>query len=111
MMHLFYLCIIIIKDDTNNMIQVNYFNGSYSRANKVSPKDFGQVGKAIIMASNEGWPYQGKPDDMARDAICHINPQFRNPTNSLRSLRSKPPRMRFLLFKLAFCHILTDMSA
>ena len=39
------------------------------------------------------------------------NPQFRNPTNSLRSLRSTPPRMRFLLFKLAFCHILTDMSA
>jgi len=36
-------------------------------------------------------------------------PQFRNPTNSLRSLRSKPPRMRFLLFKLAFCHVLTDM--
>ena len=40
-----------------------------------------------------------------------ITPQFRNPTNSLRSLRSKPPRMRFLLFKLTFCHILTDMSA
>ena len=39
------------------------------------------------------------------------SPQFRNPTNSLRSLRSKPPRMRFLLFKQAFCHILTDMSA
>lgn len=58
MMHLFYLCIIIIKDDTNNMIQVNYFNGSYSRANKVSPKDFGQVGNAIIMASNEGWPFK-----------------------------------------------------
>ena len=38
-------------------------------------------------------------------------PQFRNPTNSLRSLRSKLPRMQFLLFKLAFCHILTDMSA
>ena len=38
-------------------------------------------------------------------------PQFRNPTNSLRALRSKPPRMQFLLFKLAFCHILTDMSA
>ncbi len=37
-------------------------------------------------------------------------PQFRNPTNSLRPLRPKPPRMRFLLFKLAFCHILTDMS-
>ena len=40
-----------------------------------------------------------------------VKPQFRNPTNSLRSLRSKPPRMRFLLFKLTFCHILTDMSA
>ena len=40
-----------------------------------------------------------------------ITPQFRNPTNSLRPLRSKPPRMRFLLFKQAFCHILTDMSA
>ena len=37
-------------------------------------------------------------------------PQFRNPTNSLRSLRSKPPRMRFLLFKQAFCHILSDIS-
>ena len=36
-------------------------------------------------------------------------PQFRNLTNSLRALRSKPPRMRFLLFKLAFCHVLTDM--
>ena len=43
--------------------------------------------------------------------IVQLDPQFRNPTNSLRSLRSKPPRMRFLLFKLAFCHILTDMSA
>ena len=38
-----------------------------------------------------------------------IKPQFRNLTNSLRALRSKPPRMRFLLFKLAFCHVLTDM--
>ena len=37
------------------------------------------------------------------------DPQFRNLTNSLRALRSKPPRMRFLLFKLAFCHVLTDM--
>ena len=39
----------------------------------------------------------------------HEYPQFRNLTNSLRALRSKPPRMRFLLFKLAFCHVLTDM--
>ena len=46
-----------------------------------------------------------------RNSVIVIYPQFRNPTNSFRSLRSKPPRMRFLLFKLAFCHILTDMSA
>ena len=47
------------------------------------------------------------------NVLCKVFnvPQFRNPTNSLRSLRSKPPRMRFLLFKQAFCHILTDMSA
>ena len=45
------------------------------------------------------------------DCFLFMKPQFRNPTNSLRSLRSKPPRMRFLLFKLTFCHILTDMSA
>lgn len=55
------------------MIKIKFFNGSYSRANKVSPKDFGQVGNAIIMASNEGIPFRGKPEDMARDAICHIN--------------------------------------
>ena len=58
------------------MIKVLYFNGSYSRAYKVSPIDFGKVGNAIIMASNEGWPFRGKPEDMARDAICHINGQL-----------------------------------
>ena len=58
------------------MIKINYFNGSYSRANKVSPKDFGQVGKAIIMASNEGWPFPGEPNDMARDAICRVNQEL-----------------------------------
>jgi len=44
-----------------------------------------------------------------KEKSAFVPPQFRNPTNSLRSLRSKPPRMRFLLFKLAFCHVLTDM--
>lgn len=55
------------------MLIVNYLNGSYSRANNVSPKDIGQVCNAIIMASNEESPYRGKPVDMARDAIRHIN--------------------------------------
>lgn len=58
------------------MIKVLYFSGSFVRADKVSSKDVGQVGNAIIMASNEGWPYRGKPEDMARDAICHINRQL-----------------------------------
>ena len=49
--------------------------------------------------------------EIIRESPYMQYPQFRNPTNSFRSLRSKPPRMRFLLFKLAFCHILTDMSA
>lgn len=55
------------------------------------------------------WYY--KPRNRYRADKIIGSPQFRNPTNSFRSLRSKPPRMRFLLFKLAFCHILTDMSA
>jgi hypothetical protein len=46
---------------------------------------------------------------LAQTVGDYIYPQFRNLTNSLRALRSKPPRMRFLLFKLAFCHVLTDM--
>lgn len=58
------------------MIKISYLNGSYNRANKVDPENLGQVGNAIIMASNEGWPYRGKPEDMARDAICHINKQL-----------------------------------
>lgn len=29
-----------------------------------------------MMASNEGWPFRGKPDDMARDAIRHINDEY-----------------------------------
>ena len=41
---------------------------------------------------------------------AYQSPQFRNLTNSLKTLRPKSSRMRFSLFKLAFCHILTDMS-
>ena len=37
--------------------------------------------------------------------------QFRNPIKVSEHCGPKSPRMRFLLFKLAFCHILTDMSA
>ena len=76
MIYLTYFRTAVIKDGREFMIKVMYFNGSNNRANKISPRDFGQVGNAIIMASNEGWPYRGKPDDMSRDAICHINGQL-----------------------------------
>ena len=55
------------------MIKELFFNGSFVRVEKDSSKDIEQMGNAIIMASNEGWSYRGKPEDMARDAIYHIN--------------------------------------
>lgn len=58
------------------MIEVFYFNGSFVRADKVSSIDVEQVGNAIIMASNEGWPFRGKPEDLASDALEHINKQL-----------------------------------
>jgi hypothetical protein len=57
------------------MIKILFFNGSYNRTNRVSSKDL-QVGNTIIMASNEGRHFRGKPEDMARDAICHINEEI-----------------------------------
>lgn len=58
------------------MIKVNYFNGSFVRVEKESSKDFEQVSNAIIMASNEGWPFRGNPENFARDALGHINEQI-----------------------------------
>lgn len=58
------------------MFKVHYFNGSFVRADKVSSKDVEQVGNAIIMASNEGWPFQGIPEELARDALGRINGQL-----------------------------------
>ncbi len=58
------------------MIKINYVNGSFLRANKEISKDVEQVGNAIIMASNEGWPFRGKPEDLARDALGRINDQL-----------------------------------
>ena len=70
--------------------ELTYTNGTFTLTSKVKQEGGDSNGKLTLMDGT---------------------PQFRNPTNSLRSLRSKPPRMRFLLFKLTFCHILTDMSA
>ena len=69
-----------------------------------------RFGKSLLISTFHAY-FNGRKELFKGLAIDQLEPQFRNPTNSLRSLRSKPPRMRFLLFKLAFCHILTDMSA
>lgn len=58
------------------MFKVLYFNGSFVRADMESSKDVEQVGNAIIMASNEGWPFRGKPEDLARDALGRVNEQL-----------------------------------
>lgn len=66
---------VITKDDIFIMFKVHYFNGSFVRADKVSSKDVEQMGNAIIMASNEGLPFRGKPEDFAKDALGRINGQ------------------------------------
>ena len=58
------------------MYRVNYVNGSFVRVEKESSKDVEQVGNAIIMASNEGWLFRGKPEDFARDALGRVNEQL-----------------------------------
>lgn len=58
------------------MIKVLYFNGSFVRAEKGSSKDVEQVGNAIIMSSNEGCPFRGKPEDFAKDALGRVNEQL-----------------------------------
>lgn len=54
------------------MTKVFYYNGSFVRAEKESSKDVEQVGNAIIMVNNNGRPFRGKPEDLARDALDHL---------------------------------------
>lgn len=58
------------------MYRVYYFNGSFVRGDKENLKDAGQVGNAIIMASNKGEPFRGKPKEFAKNALGHINKQL-----------------------------------
>ena len=53
-------------------MKINYFNGSYIGADGLSSINVEQVRNAIIVASNEGFPFRGKPRDMADDALAHI---------------------------------------
>lgn len=58
------------------MENIIFVNGSFCRAENLSLKTVGPGENAVMMASNEGWPFRGKPEDMAKDAIRHINDEY-----------------------------------
>lgn len=51
---------------------IRYYNGFYNGAEFECPKEIGQVKNAVITVINEGFPYRGRPEDMAKDALTHI---------------------------------------
>ena len=58
------------------MYKVYYFNGSFVIDDMENLKGAVQVGNAIIMVSNNGRPFRGKPEELAKDALGHINKQL-----------------------------------
>lgn len=58
------------------MYKVYDFNGSFVIDDMENLKDAAQVGNAIIMVSNNGRPFRGKPKELAKDALGHINKQL-----------------------------------
>ena len=57
--------------DTNYM-KVRYINGSYIGVECSHPMDVEQVTNAVIVVKNEGFPFRGKPEEMADDVLAHI---------------------------------------
>lgn len=53
-------------------MKIKYINGSYIGAEGLCSIDVEQVRDAIVVASNEGFPFRGKPRDMADDVLAHI---------------------------------------
>ena len=53
-------------------MRVKYTNGSYIGAEGLCSIDVEQVRDAIVVASNDGIPFRGKPRDMADDVLAHI---------------------------------------
>ena len=54
-------------------MRVKFLNGSYIGACGLSSIDVEQVRNAIVVATNEGSPFRGKPRDMADDVLAHIH--------------------------------------
>ena len=53
-------------------MEIKYINGFISESCLRGLKDFEQVRDAIIVAKCEGFPFRGRPMDMARDVIAHV---------------------------------------
>ena len=51
---------------------INYNNGSYIGAEGSHSMDVEQVRNAIFVVNNEGFPFRGKPENMADDVLFHI---------------------------------------
>lgn len=51
---------------------IRYYNGFYNGAENESPKEIGQVKNAMIVVINVGFPYRGRPEDLAKDTLTHI---------------------------------------
>lgn len=60
----------------NNIMRAKYTNGSYIGAEVLCSIDVEQVRNAIVVASNDGIPFRGKPRDMADDVLAHILNKF-----------------------------------
>jgi hypothetical protein len=53
-------------------MKVRYINGSYIGVECSHPMDVEQVTNAVIVVKNEGFPFRGKPEEMADDVLAHI---------------------------------------
>ena len=58
------------------MITVNYVNGFCKGVDLEGLRSPKQIGNSVIMANSIGFPFRGKPPEMAQDAISHVNGAF-----------------------------------
>lgn len=61
-------------------MEITYINGFISETCLRDLKEFEQVKDAIIVAKCEGFPYRGRPKDMARDVLVHVLKVVRSET-------------------------------
>ncbi|MBR5748284.1 MAG: hypothetical protein IKY01_05795 [Prevotella sp.] len=55
------------------MKTVEYLNGSFCKADRVNPNDFGVIDNDIFMVENVGNLFKGKPIDLVIDALKQLN--------------------------------------